>query len=42
MMPPYYESRFIRANHPPRRAQAIWLRWTLLLPKPGDAVADVW
>ncbi|QYL18111.1 hypothetical protein [Mycolicibacterium pallens] len=41
MMPPYYESRFIRANHP-RRAQAIWLRWTLLLPKPGDAVADVW
>ncbi len=41
MMPPYYESRFIRANHP-RRAQAIWLRWTLLLPKPGDAAADVW
>ncbi|MCV7344280.1 hypothetical protein [Mycolicibacterium rhodesiae] len=41
MMPPYYESRFIRANHP-RRAQAIWLRWTRLLPKPGDAVADVW
>ena len=41
MMPPYYESRFIRANHPDR-AQAIWLRWTLLLPVPGDAVADVW
>ena len=31
MMPPYYESRFIRANHPDR-AQAVWLRWTLLLP----------
>src|SRR4051794_21867872 len=41
MMPPYYESRFIRANHPDR-AQAIWLRWTLLMPVPGDAVADVW
>jgi len=41
MMPPYYESRFIRANHP-ERAQAIWLRWTLLLPAQGDAVADVW
>ncbi|WP_445166641.1 hypothetical protein ACTXG7_22770 [Mycolicibacterium sp. Dal123E01] len=41
MMPPYYESRFVRANHPDR-AQAIWLRWTLLLPTPGDAVADVW
>ncbi|MBB3753234.1 hypothetical protein FHT44_005753 [Mycolicibacterium sp. BK634] len=41
MMPPYYESRFIRANHPDR-AQAIWLRWTLLLPSPGEAVADVW
>jgi hypothetical protein len=41
MMPPYYESRFIRANHPDR-AQAIWLRWTLLLPEPGVPVADVW
>lgn len=41
MMPPYYESRFIRANHP-ERAQAIWLRWTLLLPAPGEAAADVW
>ncbi|WP_319435591.1 hypothetical protein [Mycobacterium sp. RTGN5] len=41
MMPPYYESRFIRANHPDR-AQAIWLRWTLLMPVPGEAVADVW
>ncbi|OYN80290.1 hypothetical protein [Mycolicibacterium sphagni] len=41
MMPPYYESRFIRANHPDR-AQAIWLRWTLLLPVPGEPVADVW
>ncbi|WP_179471816.1 hypothetical protein [Mycolicibacterium vinylchloridicum] len=41
MMPPYYESRFIRANHPDR-AQAIWLRWTLLLPVPGEAAADVW
>lgn len=41
MMPPYYESRFIRANHPDR-AQAIWLRWTLLVPDPGLPVADVW
>ena len=41
MMPPYYESRFIRANHP-ERPQAIWLRWTLLLPAPGEPVADVW
>lgn len=41
MMPPYYESRFIRANHPDR-AQAVWLRWTLLYPKPGEPVADVW
>lgn len=41
MMPPYYESRYIRANHPDR-AQAVWLRWTLLYPKPGDPVADVW
>lgn len=41
MMPPYYESRFLRANHPDR-AQAVWLRSTLLLPAPGDPVADVW
>ncbi|WP_059017199.1 hypothetical protein [Mycobacterium sp. M26] len=41
MMPPYYESRYIRANHPDR-AQAIWLRWTLLYPRPGRPVADVW
>jgi hypothetical protein len=41
MMPPYYESRFIRANHPDR-AQAVWLRWTLLYPQPGEPVADVW
>lgn len=41
MMPPYYESRFIRANHPDR-AQAVWLRWTLLYPRPGEPVADVW
>ncbi|WP_149438925.1 hypothetical protein [Mycolicibacterium sp. P1-5] len=41
MMPPYYESRFIRVHHP-RRAKANWLRRTLLLPKPGDTVADVW
>jgi hypothetical protein len=38
---PYYESRYIRANHP-ERAQALWLRETLLLPTAGDAVADVW
>jgi hypothetical protein len=38
---PYYESRFIRANHPDR-AQALWLRETLLLPTAGESVADVW
>jgi hypothetical protein len=39
--PPYYESRFIRANHPDR-AQALWLRETVLLPTAGNSVADVW
>ena len=38
---PYYESRYIRANHPDR-PQALWLRETLLLPTVGDPVADVW
>jgi hypothetical protein len=38
---PYYESRYIRANHP-EQPQALWLRETLLLPTAGDAVADVW
>jgi hypothetical protein len=38
---PYYESRYIRANHPDR-AQALWLRETLLLPTSGDALAEVW
>lgn len=40
-LPPYYESRFIRANHPdlPR---ALWLRQTLLLPTAGQPAADVW
>ena len=38
---PYYESRYIRANHPDR-AQALWLRETLLLPTAGDPVAEVW
>jgi hypothetical protein len=38
---PYYESRYIRANHP-ELAQALWLRETLLLPTDGDPVADVW
>jgi hypothetical protein len=38
---PYYESRYIRANHPDR-PQAMWLRQTLLLPMAGDPVADVW
>jgi hypothetical protein len=38
---PYYESRFIRANDPDR-AQAVWLRSTLLLPTAGVPVADVW
>jgi hypothetical protein len=39
--PPYYESRFIRANNPDR-AQALWLRSTLLLPTAGAPVADTW
>jgi hypothetical protein len=39
--PPYYESRFVRANHP-RSAQALWLRSTLLLPRSGVPVADSW
>jgi len=38
---PYYESRYIRANHP-ERPLALWLRETLLLPTAGDPVADVW
>jgi hypothetical protein len=38
---PYYESRFIRANHP-ERPHALWLRETLLLPTAGEPVADVW
>jgi hypothetical protein len=38
---PYYESRYIRANHP-ELPQALWLRETLLLPTAGDPVADVW
>ncbi|WP_205844215.1 hypothetical protein [Mycolicibacterium sp. GF69] len=39
--PPYYESRYIRANHPDL-PQALWLRETLLLPTAGAPVADVW
>lgn len=38
---PYYESRYIRANHADR-AHALWLRETVLLPTDGEAVADVW
>jgi hypothetical protein len=38
---PYYESRFVRANDLVR-PQALWLRSTLLLPRPGGPVADVW
>ncbi len=38
---PYYESRFIRANNADR-AQALWIRWTLLLPTAGAPVADTW
>ncbi|MFZ0832778.1 MAG: hypothetical protein WAM92_06775 [Mycobacterium sp.] len=41
MKAPYYESRFVRANHPDR-AQALWLRETLLLTGSGAASADVW
>jgi hypothetical protein len=39
--PPYYESRFVRANHPDQ-AVALRLRETLLLPTVGEPVADVW
>jgi hypothetical protein len=39
--PPYYESRFIRANDA-SRAQALWMRSTLLLPTSGVPVADAW
>lgn len=39
--PPYYESRYIRANDA-ERPQALWLRETLLLPTAGEPVADVW
>jgi hypothetical protein len=38
---PYYESRYIRANHA-ELPQALWLRETLLLPTAGEPVADVW
>jgi len=38
---PYYESRFIRANHPDR-SQALWLRETRLLTSAGATSADVW
>jgi hypothetical protein len=38
---PYYESRYIRANHP-EQPLALWLRETLLLPTMADPVADVW
>ena len=41
MKAPYYESRFIRANHPDR-PQAVWLRETQLLTSAGAASADVW
>lgn len=41
MRAPYYESRYIRANHPDR-AQALWLRETLLLTHDGASSADVW
>jgi hypothetical protein len=39
--PPYYESRYVRANDPDR-ARALWLRSTLLLPTAGVPVADAW
>src|SRR5262245_24564871 len=38
---PYYESRYIRANHP-EQPLALWLRETLLVPAAGAPVADVW
>ncbi len=39
--PPYYESRYIRANAADR-GQALWMRSTLLLPTAGAPVADSW
>ncbi|AMO62996.1 Uncharacterised protein [Mycolicibacterium phlei] len=41
MRPPYYESRYIRANHR-NLPRALWLRETRLLPTTGPACADVW
>ena len=41
MKAPYYESRFLRANHPDRPL-ALWLRKTMLLTSVGAASADVW
>ncbi len=38
---PYYESRYLRANAADR-AQALWMRSTLLLPTAGAPVADSW
>jgi hypothetical protein len=38
---PYYESRWIRANHPDRPL-ALWLREKLLLTTDGAQRADVW
>jgi hypothetical protein len=41
VVPPQYESRVVRADHP-SAAQACWLPQTLLLPSVGAPVADVW
>jgi hypothetical protein len=38
---PYYESRYIRANHL-NRPEALWLRETLLLRRSAHPSADVW
>jgi hypothetical protein len=38
---PYYESRWIRANHPDRPL-ALWVRETLLRTSGGAECADVW
>ncbi|SEH68264.1 hypothetical protein SAMN04489835_2833 [Mycolicibacterium rutilum] len=39
--PRYYESRYIRANHP-QLPRALWVRETLLRPTAGAPTADVW
>jgi hypothetical protein len=39
----HYESWFLRANHPTRRA-AFWIRYTIFAPhgRPQDAIGELW